>query len=418
MEIAVLDNRFASRCNEHTACAVVTNDVVAEDEISRAVKALNVVTYIDILCAFLKSEYHNILVDVLDLFDRLFCVGNERLRVDYLYAVAVSEDADTPRLMMHLADDEIALGLALDSGVHTVDVERVVELTLKRGVFNENETRTVDEMGRIGVSGVVLISVTERVEGIEVDVVAGLSQYSHTVAGMDGDVFKGDIRGILAEESTAESTRARENDNISDGRITLYAVETELVVSDVLKAHTPQKFAEGVISRVSLDLTCLAIELNRIEYREEALIVIGNELSVVSHIELRCTEHLFKLNVSVAVTDNLSLHKLSLLVFKNSVLYGNIFRIENTKWSCNAVHVDGRAAEIKLNILHTVKESEEALVSVPAVIRDVNATLKAEIGINEVRVLIKNYLYVLFRAKIGDETVKIVRVVTCFFGSL
>ena len=51
-------------------------------------------------------------------------------------------------------------------------------------------------------------------------------------------------------------------------------------------------------------------------------------------------------------------------------------------------------------------------MSVPAVIRDVNATLKAEIGINEVRVLIKNYLYVLFRAEIGDETVKIVRVVT------
>ena len=75
---------------------------------------------------------------------------------------------------------------------------------------------------------------------------------------MDSDIFKRDIRGILAEKSASESARGREHRDISDGGIALDSVEAELVVSDVLKSHIP-KIAERVVGGAGLDLAGVAV---------------------------------------------------------------------------------------------------------------------------------------------------------------
>ena len=158
---------------------------------------------------------------------------------------------------MHLAHDELVCLFGFYTGIHSVDVERIVELTLKGRVLNEHKTRTVYKVGRIGVGGVELVAVAKGIEAVKVDIVAGLRQNSHSVAGMYCYIFKRDIRGILAEESASESASGREYRDVAYGWIAFDSVKTKLIVADVLKAHIPE-VTEGMVSRAWLDLAGVA----------------------------------------------------------------------------------------------------------------------------------------------------------------
>ena len=94
MEIAILNNYLAARCDKHTSCAIVSNDIVSENEVGVSVNVLDIVANLDVGHILEENETNHILIEIFCFLDRLFSVGNKRIDVDYLNFIAVAVDLD------------------------------------------------------------------------------------------------------------------------------------------------------------------------------------------------------------------------------------------------------------------------------------------------------------------------------------
>ena len=118
---------------------------------------------------------------------------------------------------MHFAYKESVPLHIHNAGVHSVNVQRIVQLSSRCSSTGEpsQSTKCVASATAENANS----SRAAGVETVQADVAAGLRNKAHAVTGQNRCVMAGHVRGITAEDARTHPARGRQNQNVADRRI-------------------------------------------------------------------------------------------------------------------------------------------------------------------------------------------------------
>ena len=128
-----------------------------------------------------------------------------------------------------------------------MNVQRIVQLSLKDAVLDRDRAVAIHKVRRVGYGGECEPSRAARVETVQADVAAGLRNKAHAVTGQNCCVMAGYVRGITAEDARTHPARGRQNQNVADRRIAVNAVNAQLPVRQVFAGHVPEQAAQIMV---------------------------------------------------------------------------------------------------------------------------------------------------------------------------
>ena len=280
---------------------------------------------------------------------------------------------------MHFAYKESVPLHIHNAGVHSVNVQRIVQLSLKDAVFDRDRAVAVHKVRRVGYGGEREPSRAAGVETVQADVAAGLRNKAHAVTGQNRCVMAGHVRGITAEDARTHPARGRQNQNVADRRIAVNAVNAQLPVRQVFTGHVPEQAAQIMVGGTGLVFAGVSPKLHVQLYAVIAGAArLGADQFPMPHDELLAALHDLGIHEPVAVRDNAYLHDHGARIFQSEVPQCDVLGAENGDVRRLAGQAERGTGEVDFKILHALDQNRNAVRTVEAVIGDTQVTLRAK----------------------------------------